>query len=295
MPYIGLHIHKTAGTSLLRYLEAYAPQRFYGAYALRNFRLLELPLWATENHTSRDIFWGHAIYESFFYESIAPVKLFTFLRDPVERIISWYNMLKRRKKLKRSAASLEAFVESHRNSICTMLISRFPSLVEQTDQPPSSQALSILSHMGFIGFQSHFNDQLPQLLEWMDVPVKQEAIGARYNISKSVAGIDPYQRQVIEAANQEDVKLYNYAFNLYSEKPLHADRNVVFKVLASNSGNDLNAIKAVQAKKAQRKFISSLCFSLGDAGVESYLRSLNASYSHCESLISSKIKRTCKV
>ena len=75
MPFIGLHIHKTAGTSLLRYLEQQAPMRLYGAYALRNFRLLEIPLWASTNLTTRDIFWGHAIYESFFYDLAQPVQL----------------------------------------------------------------------------------------------------------------------------------------------------------------------------------------------------------------------------
>lgn len=294
MPFVGLHIHKTAGTSLLRYLEQHAPYRLYGAYALRNFRLLELPLWASHNHTSRDIFWGHAIYESFFYESITPVQLYTFLRDPVERILSWYSMLKRRKKLKKSAQSLESFVENHENSICKMLISRFPSLVKDKSSPLSDQALSILDHMGFVGFQSQYSHHLCLMLEWMQVPISAETLAARHNIAKKPKDFDASAYQMIQAQNVEDICFYEKAYQRYADNPLNTERKVRFKSIIAETGQDLAAIKTEQTQRAQKKFVSSLRFSLGDVGLESYLHSLSASFSQCDKLMSKVLDTSSK-
>ncbi|MGB7565032.1 MAG: hypothetical protein WBM08_09790 [Prochlorococcaceae cyanobacterium] len=285
MPFVGLHIHKTAGTSLLRYFEQQVPFRLYGAYSLRNFRLLELPLWASTNLTSRDIFWGHAIYESFFYDVAKPLNLFTFLRDPSERIHSWYSMLKRRKKLKKSAASLEMFATSHANSICLMLVTRFPSLVGDPTASLSDQALSVLEHMGFVGFQCHYSSHLPQMLEWMQVPISSDTVNARHNTAKRALKIDPAEQRLLDQLNEEDNRLYTLAFQRYADQPLNPERQVNLGSLLSNSAIDRQKIRTRQTKNAQRKFINSLRHSLGDVGVEAYLRSLNKTFGQCEYLL----------
>jgi len=285
MPYVGLHIHKTAGTSLLRYLEQQVPFRLYGAYSLRNFRLLELPLWASNNLTSRDIFWGHAIYESFFYDVAEPLNLFTFLRDPSERIYSWYSMLKRRKKLKKSATSLEVFATSHANSICMMLVTRFPSLAGDPSASLSDQALAVLDHMGFVGFQSQYSSHLPLLLEWMQVPISADTVKARHNTAKRTLAIDPGEQRLLEQVNEDDNRLYSLAYQRYANQPLNPERKVDLDSMLSHSAADRQTIKARQTKNAQKKFISSLRHSLGDVGVEAYICSLNSGFGQCEYLL----------
>lgn len=292
MPFVGLHIHKTAGTSLLRYLEQQAPFRLYGAYSLRNFRLLELPLWASGNLTSRDIFWGHAIYESFFYETSEPLSLFTFLRDPSERIYSWYSMLKRRKKLKKSATSLETFAASHSNSICMMLVTRFPSLAGDPSASLSDQALSVLDQMGFVGFQSHYSTHLPLMLEWMRVPINSEILSARHNTAKRSLAIDFSEQQLLDHVNQEDNRLYTLAYERYGNQPLNSERKVDLNAVLSSSTADRQTIRARQTKNAQKKFISSLRHSLGDVGVEAYVRSLNNTFGKCELLLDKVLARS---
>ena len=295
MPFIGLHIHKTAGTSVLRYLERHAPSRLYGAYALRNFRLLELPLWASANLTSRDIFWGHAIYESFFYDVAEPVRLFTFLRDPTERIISWYSMLKRRKKLKKSAISLEAFATAHSNSMCRMLVMRFPSLVEDESALLSDQAMAVLEKMGFVGFQCHYSDHFTQLLEWMRVPICTQTLGARHNTAKKSSALDWEDQALLQRLNDQDHRLYALAYERYGAQPLHPERQLLMDSLISMANVDRAAIRQKQLKSAQKKFVSSLRFSLGDVGMESYVCRLNASFGACERVLDKALKRSYNI
>lgn len=280
---------------MLRYLEQHAPLRLYGAYALRNYRLLELPLWASANLSSRDIFWGHAIYESFYYDVAEPIRLFTFLRDPNERILSWYSMLKRRKKLKKSAIGLEAFAVAHSNSICRMLVMRFPSLVGDSSAPLADQAMAVLECMGFVGFQCHYSDHLPQLLDWMRVPICTQTLGTRHNTAKKASILDSEDQAMLQRLNDQDHRLYTLAYERYGQRPLHPERQVLMGTLISKDNADRVAIRQKQLKAAQKKFISSLRFSLGDAGLESYIRRLNGSFITCERLLDKALKRSYNV
>jgi hypothetical protein len=283
--FVGLHIHKTAGTSLLRYLEGSVPRRLHGAYALRNYQQSELPLWASSVPLTKDIFWGHSIYESFFYHAIRPIHLFTFLRDPSERIVSWYSMLRRRKKLKKAGMNLESFAEAHSNSICKMLISRFPSLSGPTEASLSEQAFSVLEHMSFVGFQCQYTEDLRQLLEWMKVPVHDKKLSTRHNIAKKATLIDSSDQAMLNRLNQQDNLLYSHAFECFSSTPLKQGRHLSLHSLASASGLDPKNIRSEQLRAAQKKFILGLRLSIGDIGVDSYIKQICSSFESCEQLM----------
>ena len=289
--FVGLHIHKTAGTSLLRYLESSSPKRLYGAYALRNYRQCELPLWASPAPLTKDIFWGHTIYESFFYHAISPIYLFTFLRDPSERIISWYSMLRRRKKLKKLGMSLESFAEAHSNSICKMLVNRFPSLCGATEASLSEQAFTVLTHMTFVGFQCQYTDDLRLVLEWMKVPINEKKISTRHNIAKKAHSIDNADQMMLNGLNREDNLLYERAFEYFSSSTLRADNKLLLHSLASASGLDPDRIFSEQRNAAQKKFILSLRGSIGEVGVESYITQIRSGFELCEGLATAAFSR----
>lgn len=291
-PFIGLHIHKTAGTSFLRYLEKMAPDRLYGAYALRNLRRLEIPLWATNNLTSKDIFWGHAIYESFFYNISTNVRLFTFLREPNQRLISWFRMLERRKKLKDPEKRLEKFATSHSNSMTKMLVSRFPSLAGPKTDRLSDQALNVLEHMGFIGFQAAFSQHLPVLLEWMKVPIGEDLIGARHNIAKTDQQCSESEAEILDLMNDEDQRFYELAYQRYYNNPLNPERSVNLGLINNASSDTKHTIKLSQTRSAQRKYVSSLRFSIGEMGVEDHLRQMQTGYAQSLSLWERMLKRS---
>ena len=281
MPYVGLHIHKTAGTSLLRYLEEHAPLRLYGAYALRNFRYLELPLWATHNVTSKDIFWGHSIYESFFYNVADPIRLFTFLREPNERLLSWYSMLKRRGKLKRNAQSLELFAEAHSNSMSNMLIDRFPSLIRNTSTELHRQALDILEQMCFVGFQSHYSEHLPVLLEWLNVRQNSEHHKRRHNSAPSRGNLSSSENAILDIYNEQDNKLYSLALERFAENPINRQEGIIFLENVECASKQ-EQIRSRQVKAAQKKFLSSLRYSIGEVGLEQYITNVDATYEQCK-------------
>lgn len=285
MSFVGLHIHKTAGTSLLRYLEKHVPLRLYGAYALRNYRLSELPLWASPVQTSRDIVWGHAIYESFFYDFAKPIQLFTFLRDPVERIASWYSMLKRRNKLKTPDQTLEAFALTHANSMSQMLVTRFPSLSQDTTVPLHAQALAVLEKMCFVGFQAHYNEHLPLLLQLMRVPICPHTLGTRHNKAKKIPVLEKSEKRLLRDVNEQDYQLYQHAFDRYAKNPVSPERKLSIRSFALNSDNDGESIRQKQLQAAQKKFVSALRLTLGEAGVEDYIHNLCKRYASCEKML----------
>lgn len=291
MAFVGLHIHKTAGTSLLRYFEKHASRRIYGAYALRNYRLLELPLWASANITSRDIFWGHSIYESFFYDVAEPIKLFTFLRHPNDRIISWYNMLKRRNKLKK-AVSFTAFATLNANSISRMLTNRFPSLISSSTASLSDQAISVLDKMAFVGFQEHYSSHLPALLEWMKAPLCVETLNTYHNKAKTSPNDNGNNIAILNKLNEQDLRLYALAYERYGEDPLHSNRECFQELLSHSTMLDRAEIKKHQTKAAQKAFVNSLRYSLGDAGLEFYIRNLSRSYLNCEHICEQIMSRS---
>lgn len=291
MVFVGLHIHKTAGTSLLRYLETHAGERLYGSYSLRNLRRLEMPLWAYDNKGEKDIFWGHSIYESFFYGMTKPARLFTFLREPQQRIVSWYKMLHRRKKLKKNCTTLEEFAAKHSNSMSKMLVNRFPTLAGDKDQRLSQRALMVLEQMTFVGLQANFSEHLKLLLELMNVPVQKDLLLARHNTDKPKRGLDIGDVAFVDKFNEEDHLLYEEAARRYFDSPVSPDRNVTWSSGFGLNQTERENLLTVQRQAAQRKFISSLQYSIGDMALESHLEQMVSSYGSALELFHKKILR----
>ena len=91
--YLGLHIHKTAGTTLL---EHFCKHIDTGKYKdTRSFFNYQNGIHSYDEISSCAkrktwLIWGHAVDESMLYGLKKKVFLFAFLRNPVDRIISWY-------------------------------------------------------------------------------------------------------------------------------------------------------------------------------------------------------------
>ena len=148
-------------------------------------------------------------------------------------LVSWYNMLKRRKKLKKTAVNLETFATAHANSICRMLVHRFPSLVGDSTAPLADQAMSVLDAMGFVGFQCHYDEHLPSLLEWMRVPICTKTLGVRHNTAKRGSSLTSEDQQLLSNLNEQDIRLYEMAYLRYGQTPLHPERRLQFSSFAS--------------------------------------------------------------
>ena len=217
--YFGLHIQKTAGTTLTMHLRQHVNIEKYktaGAnYYYQNgvCPIDELPLSIKKKLL---IIWGHDAHESMLYKLDKKVFLFTFLRHPVDRAISWYKF--RRDRLNRKE-SFKEFVKSRSNHMCKMLIRKFPSLVSSKEESLSLKAISVLNHFNFIGCQENFTNHSKLLLQKMRLPLIEEVI--KYNVSKSN---DTFDQDLVAEKNQEDLNLYknffadNSAENPYSNE-----------------------------------------------------------------------------
>jgi len=203
--FVGLHLHKCAGTTLQVHLEGNRPFRFKSTNPFVNYHSGLVSIdelgFSTIKHTVA--YWGHDVHETMLSNVEAPVFLFTFLRDPVARAISWYAYETRERALKQPFVE---FAEQRRDTMCGMLIGAFPSLSGSVSEPPHQRALQVLNHFGFIGAQAHFADHANMLLDFMGISRLGDK---RENISSPVekSRLEEY-RDWIAGINAEDMALW---------------------------------------------------------------------------------------
>jgi len=125
----------------------------------------------------------------------------------------------------------------------------------------------------------------------MHVPVNEKKIGTRHNIAKKSYSIDKADQTMLNSLNKEDNILYERAFEFFSASPLKTDRGLSLHSFASASGLDSDQISSEQLKAAQKKFILSLRGSIGEIGVENYIRQIQSSFACCEQVMTNAFCR----
>jgi hypothetical protein len=206
--FIGLHVHKAAGTTLQIHFEQHLRSHLVVTSPIVNYQFGrvffdELPKAALPK---KQVIWGHDVQESMLYDLGRDYFLFTFLREPVERVISWYKYEHRKRGLKQS---FENFVGRHANFMCKMIISAFPSLDTSGSDDTADKALSILEKFNFIGTQENFAEHSRILLDYIGVPPISEAFRANENPK---GGSSKYDNNLVKEFNQDDIKLYERIF-----------------------------------------------------------------------------------
>lgn len=214
--FFGLHIHKTAGMSLLWQAKDQLDEgRHYinSMYAL-NYRekITELEERTQEDLNTIRFVFGHHINEYMLnYFPQKRVRLFTFLRDPIARVRSWYFFYRRL--MEQHQQEVQPFSTFYANfyphhSLCSMLTSGFPSFIDSTDDPPYLQALSILRKFYFVSTLDDFSAKAPKLFR---------KIGLRYfNVKSNQTDYDmepDFEDQldydILHQDNEQDIQLYN--------------------------------------------------------------------------------------
>ena len=163
--FFGLHIHKTAGMTLLEQIKGQLErdQHYINSMYAVNFRnnVSELEERLPDELKNVRIVFGHGIHQymlTFFKDR--NVKLFTFLREPISRIISWYCY--DRKLLKRFGHKVPSFEEFYNRyfphrSLCTMITQAFPVFIDSHDDPLYLQAISVLKKFYFVAILDDFS------------------------------------------------------------------------------------------------------------------------------------------
>lgn len=234
--YAFIHIPKTAGTTLRSifrrsfgadHCDVKCPTR---ARKTTPWLKAEHLQWMKTLYPNLSGITGHRVCCFTDLEStLTDVKYFTFLRDPNKRFISNFHHHYRGRMEQCTLSALEAFAadESRRN-VQTRWI---------CGQEDASKAIEILEKdIGCVGLTEKFDESLILLRHYLNEPKFDINYQSR-NFSQGKAPLDyqgdDYIKGLVEGANQEDNKVYQYvADELFSKQ---------ISDYAGNFDNDLSA------------------------------------------------------
>ncbi len=210
---LSIHIPKTAGQTFLQLLKlAYGEEEILHV----NQGWLKRKQQNIENLNPHhyQVLHGHLPYQAF----IAPyhhseTKVITFLRDPVERVLSnfrYYRKMKAERlkagKTIRHHYDLETFIELEERK---NVMARFLDGLELTD-------------LFFLGLQEQFGQDVRLLSKKLSWELPEAAFQIKKNPTMpSTSEADKAIRQRIATLNQADIELYNRAIAMKSEGYWH--------------------------------------------------------------------------
>ncbi len=198
---LSLHIPKTAGSTLV--------SAYRGAFGPRTLYHNAHPdiVYETSKHDLEeryDVIHGHLDLSRLKGIIDDDTKIVTFLRDPVQRVVSSYHYHTK---------------PDVTGDVATLVKSQNMSLAEFAQQPGQSNLQSRMiapigrDRLNFIGFSEAFSDSLARLSDYLGTALVNEAnrnanpdkkVGSDYSISEDV-------RDIIISRNQADQELYDWA------------------------------------------------------------------------------------
>ena len=231
-PILFEHVPKCAGTTLVNILgRKYPPRRILHVIPAR--REDQINAYADLDEVGRkkyDLIMGHGVYQ---FRKYLPgeVKAFTFLRNPVDRVISNYFYILDQPghhlydRIIGEGIGLKEYLTSGVTRTVHNYITRAVSLFRLSELTADPQAAletaleNLENDFFFIGLVEHFDLSLLLLgknLEWPDPPyyyrenVSRYPRGKHHDVDSEIIGI-------IQEQNQLDQKIYEYAVKRFEE------------------------------------------------------------------------------
>ncbi len=211
---ISIHIPKTAGTSFRNTLKTVYGDEHVARLDIdlfsQNIRLNEIDYLKPSLPNYLKVLHGHFSYENLNLHFDIPkdVPVITWLRDPVDRVLSNYFYLSQRlhDELQEDQKGLNILKKLKR------------SLSEYAMDPPQQNRMSQflsgieLERLFFVGFTNNYNDgmeRISNLLGWKNHEAffHNKTEGRNFNVTNQ-------EIELIRSLNQLDIKLYENALNL---------------------------------------------------------------------------------
>ncbi len=228
---IFLHIPKTAGTTLNAILQKqYKPQQIYylGANAQESIRDYQ-QLARAEKEAIRLVS-GHTALG--FHDYVpGSSTYFTFLRDPIERVVSFYYYVKKNNEhyLNRAAVNEFEGIAPFINSGITKMVDNGqtrmisgvwlePAFGKITAQEFEQAKANLKQRFSVTGLTEQFDATLllfRAIFNWQSITYIRQNVSKTAAADRELAAVD---RQAIEAANQWDIALYEHAQELFAEQ-----------------------------------------------------------------------------
>ncbi len=257
-----LHIPRTAGTTLNTVIRNnFAPEALISVYNREEYRIHAAH--SEEELRGIRLIQGHLLLQSYdpplFYGR--PVRVFTFLREPVSRLISEYRFLRTWKAnhlydyLHRENVDFRRYVESRepklryrgRNFMTRCLSGH---ALDDRDLPRKAVAAAkrhLEKNFGFVGIQERFTESLILLGDFLGMNnLLHEKRNALCGMSDDV--VSEEDRAVAAERNQGDAELYRFACELFAERtaaqgPTFAERVRRFEFLNDKYGRIAEALR----------------------------------------------------
>jgi hypothetical protein len=225
---IFLHLPKCAGTTLNRIIEwEYNPMRVFSIdpiFFLWSYK--KLNRWPAKRLAQMQVFKGHMPF-GIHKRLPQPSTYITFLRDPVERVISAYyfarNYALHPNHRWMSKITLEEYVRTSPNhNVQCKYISGRPFVGNHHAGPCDEETLAMAKenlsrHFSLVGLTERFDEGLAILKILFDWEIAKYA---KFNITKhrmKKATLPPSTVELIAERNQYDVALYEYAVPIFEQ------------------------------------------------------------------------------
>ena len=223
--FIGPHIPKTAGSTLIDILEKKLSfHKFHQTTSLIKNANLEIPFIEEITNTNKfNVVFGHHVDEKILLHFPNRNKyLFTFIREPVKRIISQYCFNDRLRKVQGfNPVDFEKFYNKiQKNLICNWLVKRFPSFLDDEDNslPLHKKTIKILQSFKFVCCAEEFNSMIRRLLK--DMKIDSQSLDLSPKNSTNYKDFEiTYNFDRIKSENQEDLLLYIFFGNARKDNP----------------------------------------------------------------------------
>jgi hypothetical protein len=239
--YIFLHIEKTAGTSLVSYIkDSVGENNFYYTRPelLNDKKIVEQEL------NQYEALAGHIRYEQITknYEDVFKI---TFLRHPIERILSFYYYAKEVHETKDHITIqskkldlldfLDYCKEKNDRRFINGMTFKLANSCLQTEE--LSSAKKNLLDIDFIGIQENFDESLSllsYLTGWKPVDVVPTTNRTKQRSNKNELSNDIINK--IKEINKDDFELYDYGLKLFHQKR----KDVLMRLIEQNYNGTYN-------------------------------------------------------
>ncbi len=230
--YFFLHIPKTGGTMIRHALYGLFPQKmiFPNLQQIRQNNGYYPPIEDIRSDEERmlviQLVAGHYRFSDMSHLKFddKEIKTFTFLRDPIQRVISHVFHGKSHSPSLRNM-TVEEIINNQNywpniNNLQTRYFAPI-SFRERITETSFTKAIDNLSGMDFIGTLDDVNGSLSMLSRFLGLDRELEATKLNENTEKNYELITDDIRSVLREQNLYDTRLYNYACELIQHKKSH--------------------------------------------------------------------------
>ncbi len=211
---VSLHIPKTAGTSFRNILkEVYGEEHVVRFDIKRHVSIENEPFKGRKLKPEIEVIHGHFPYYKLIELIDLPegVPVITWLRDPVERVISNYYYLEKilQEELQEEKRDLNILAKMQKT------LKEYASTEANRNRISKFLKGTTAEDLFFIGFMDHYAEDLKdlaRLLKWKDYPVLKQ------NVTGQKPEVDEDTMQFIRQLNEEDYSIYNRALQLRAER-----------------------------------------------------------------------------